>query len=390
MAVDLFLNDFKLTSPWTTSSSPILEGLPADQYLDDFQITDPWTTSSSPILERLPTHQSLNDFELTNPWTTSSSPILERLPAHQSLCPQIAVHAALLMLFPVSHYFLKFECVLPASSALRSVRRRIFCSRIIRAPSMFTSRTVWTSSSACRRSPASKRDTALCLLVFPFCALLRMLHQVLNTFLHYLPKYLLSCALTTLSPLYVVPLTQESENILRLLLHSVQFYSLSYRNVVLPYCVQFVGMRAIITVALAGQVNSQYYHMGTLSHLNSVALELKYFYDCAVVLPSFTLDSFGRSSSVTAWGRSIFTLILLVELKPSYMSMYLRLLPYYGGKWTCNVVIVLCICVPCRLMKLHETTMWECDRTDIPNIYIVSVPILRALSPKKMESIYFI
>jgi hypothetical protein len=49
---------------------------------------------------------------------------------------------------------------------------------------------------------------------------------------------------------------------------------------VLLYCVQFIGITASITVALAGHVNSQYYHIGVLSNLNSVALELKHFYGC--------------------------------------------------------------------------------------------------------------
>jgi len=46
---------------------------------------------------------------------------LERLPSHQSLHPQIAVHAALLMLFGVSHEFLQFGCVLQALCATPSV-----------------------------------------------------------------------------------------------------------------------------------------------------------------------------------------------------------------------------------------------------------------------------
>ena len=68
--------------------------------------------------------------------------VLERLLTHESLYPQIAVHASFLMLFTVSHYFLEVEYVLPVLSVLRSAQRRMLCSRIIRASSMFTSRTV--------------------------------------------------------------------------------------------------------------------------------------------------------------------------------------------------------------------------------------------------------
>jgi hypothetical protein len=41
--------------------------------------------------------------------------------------------------------------------------------------------------------------------------------------------------------------------------------------------VQFIRITAIITVALAGHVNSEYYHIRILSHLNSFILELEYF-----------------------------------------------------------------------------------------------------------------
>jgi hypothetical protein len=67
---------------------------------------------------------------------------LERPPARQSLSPQITMHAAFLILFAVSLYFLMLECFLPVSSALRCAQRRVFCSRIIRVSSMFTSRRV--------------------------------------------------------------------------------------------------------------------------------------------------------------------------------------------------------------------------------------------------------
>ena len=42
----------------------------------------------------------------------------------------------------------------------------------------------------------------------------------------------------------------------------------SYLNVVLLYYVQFIRIRTIITVASAGHVNSQYHHIGILSHFN--------------------------------------------------------------------------------------------------------------------------
>jgi len=53
-------------------------------------------------------------------------------------------------------------------SALRSTRRRVLCSRIIRASSAFNSKRFWTPSSACQRSSALKRDIALPLLAYAF------------------------------------------------------------------------------------------------------------------------------------------------------------------------------------------------------------------------------
>ena len=35
-----------------------------------------------------------------------------------------------------------------------------------------------------------------------------------------------------------------------------------------------------------------------------------------------------------------------------------------------NVLVVLCIWVSCHLVAIHETTKWECDRTDIPEAYM--------------------
>ena len=56
----------------------------------------------------------------------------------------------------------------------------------------------------------------------------------------------------------------------------------------------------------------------------------------------------------------------MAELKYSLKAVYLCLLPYYGRERTCNVLIILCICVSCHLVVVHETATWECDWTDIP------------------------
>jgi len=47
-----------------------------------------------------------------------------------------------------------------------------------------------------------------------------------------------------------------------------------------------------------------------------------------------------------------------------------------------------CICVSCRLMAVHETTTWECDRTDIPNIYKISSNF-KSFVPLKNETYLF-
>jgi len=49
---------------------------------------------------------------------------------------------------------------------------------------------------------------------------------MLDTFLHYQAKYVLSCALMMLSSMYVVTLTQESERLLQLLFQGNESYSI--------------------------------------------------------------------------------------------------------------------------------------------------------------------
>ena len=56
--------------------------------------------------------------------------------------------------------------------------------------------------------------------------MLRIHHQMLDTFLHYQAKYVLSCALMMLSSMYVVTLTQESERLLQLLFQGNESYSI--------------------------------------------------------------------------------------------------------------------------------------------------------------------
>jgi len=53
-----------------------------------------------------------------------------------------------------------------------------------------------------------------------------------------------------------------------------------------------------------------------------------------------------------------------------------------------NPLKCLCICVSCRLMAVHETTTWECDRTDIPNIYKISSNF-KSFVPLKNETYLF-
>ena len=35
-----------------------------------------------------------------------------------------------------------------------------------------------------------------------------------------------------------------------------------------------------------------------------------------------------------------------------------------------NVLLSVYICVSCHLVPIHETAAWECDRIDIPTVYV--------------------
>jgi hypothetical protein len=78
---------------------------------------------------------------------------------------------------------------------------------------------------------------------------------------------------------------------------------------------------------------------------------------CAVALHSFTLDSCDRSIIRAAYKRSIFSFKLVVQLKRSHKSVYLRPLSCDGGELNSNVLIGLCICVCCQLVA----GPWNCN-----------------------------
>ena len=126
------------------------------------------------------------------PWTYA-----RKTSALQPLHPQIAVRSW------CSRGWMRSSSVI---SALRSVRSWVFL--LSNYPRFFcvNSRTVWTSS-ACRRSSALKQDIALRSLPF---LLARSVSETSSgiTLLQHKPKYVPSCALTLLSPLYIVLLTQ--------------------------------------------------------------------------------------------------------------------------------------------------------------------------------------
>ena len=114
--------------------------------------------------------------------------VLERLRALQSLyppnCTVRRVFIALSCVALISRAWMLCSCV---TSPLRSARRKMFCPRIIHSFSVFNFRT-------------SELHGRLSL-----CAPLRILHQVLRTFLQYQSMYLLSCALTLLDSCTVCP-----------------------------------------------------------------------------------------------------------------------------------------------------------------------------------------
>jgi len=54
----------------------------------------------------------------------------------------------------------------------------------------------------------------------------------------------------------------------------------------------------------------------------------------------------------------------VVEHEHSHKSVYLGLLPYYGGEWKSNFLIDLYICVSCQLVAVHRNVTWEFVRND--------------------------
>jgi len=52
------------------------------------------------------------------------------------------------------------------------------------------------------------------------------------------------------------------------------------------------------------------------------------------------------------------------ERQSSHKSVYLCLLPCDGGDCNSSVITVLCTCVSCHLVTVHEAAMWECEWTD--------------------------
>jgi hypothetical protein len=64
----------------------------------------------------------------------------------------------------------------------------------------------------------------------------------------------------------------------------------------------------------------------------------------------------------------------VVEDEHSLKSVFLGLLPYYGGEWKSSVLIDLCF--SCHLVAVHQTVTWEFDRTDV-HVYEIIFFILR-------------
>ena len=134
------------------------------------------------------------------------------------------------------------------TSALHSTRRRVFCSRIIRASSVSNSRRGWTSSSAGRRSSALKRDIALLLLAF----LLAGSASVSSSG----ARYFSSTSATVRAFLGL----ELSSSFLRRVPHT--------------------GIRTFLIFAVTGHGNLQYYHneIQILSYWNSVGLESEHLF----------------------------------------------------------------------------------------------------------------
>jgi len=85
----------------------------------------------------------------------------------------------------------------PVSFNLFALCNAEFFSWIIRTSSVFDSRRVWTSPSACRRSSALKRSISFAFINSSYCSLcFGFFFRVLDIFLQYQLKYILSCALT--------------------------------------------------------------------------------------------------------------------------------------------------------------------------------------------------
>ena len=153
-----------------------------------------------------------------------------------------------------------------ATSALRSAKRLVFCSRIFLAYSVFHSRTIYTSSSACWHSWALKRDIALSLLIF----LLVLPASASSSGVRHFPS--LSAKVRDFLRLDVVKLVARRAThteITTFIISAVTGYgNLQYYYIgMLSYItLKFsnIGIKAIITVALAGFGKLQYYHIEIL------------------------------------------------------------------------------------------------------------------------------